>query len=236
MLAVPALVGTARSGPTGIHLLLITVLFAGYFCFNAAGLALRARRTARFVRPLCVYGSLALLPGLAVLVLNPMLSLWAAVYLPLAGISLFYSWRRQDRALGNDAVTILAACLYAGVTFQAGAAAPTDTDRVTMAWVVVALFAYFFGTALYVKTVIRERRNRTFHRVSLGYHLAWTLAWAALVPFLPLDRGAGWGLVVFFAVLTARAWWMAGRTVKPAYVGAGESVASVVLLVLLLAW
>ena len=106
-----------------------------------------------------------------------------------------------------------------------------------MLWACAALLCYFFGTSLAVKTVIRERTNRAFHRASIGYHAAVTLAWI-VVAVLKL-AGSGWvpwAMVGFFAVMTIRAWVIAGRRLRPRSVGLGELAASAALLALTLAW
>ncbi|GAB78301.1 YwiC-like protein [Austwickia chelonae] len=236
MLAVPALVGGLRNGWGLTQTLLLLLLLSGYFLFNAAGLALRSRRWHRQRPALLTYAAVSAPFAVALLILDPSLLRWLPVYLPLALTSLFFSWKRQDRALANDAVTILAACLFAAVMASAHPH-PGDPIQIT-AGVVAVLFAYFFGTALYVKTLIRERTNPVFHRVSIGYHLLcpllfWTVSQAVAVPDSVVLR---WLTTVFFIGLAVRAWAMAGRRVRPMSVGLGEIGASTVLLALLLCW
>lgn len=240
MLSVPLLVGVVRSGPSLSHLLVGLFWFAGYFAFFAAGQWLRARRSLRrrraLVPPLLTYTSLSALLGLVLAWDRPDLLPWTVAFLPLAATSLAHSWRHRDRALLNDAVTIAAACLIAMVAYQIGTQTGftlADHGWRVMAGATLALFGYFFGTGLYVKTVIRERSNRAYHRASVGYHALVTLLalWALLA-----GAGVPWTVVVFFGVMTARAAVMAGRTVRPRSVGLGELAASTVLLVLCLLW
>ncbi|WP_116114222.1 YwiC-like family protein [Austwickia chelonae] len=236
MLAVPALVGGLRHGWGLLQTLLLLLLFSGYFLFNATGLALRSRKGARHRAAMVTYTAISAPFAVALLVLDPGLLRWLPIYLPLALGSLFFSWKRRDRALANDAITILAACLYAAVMACAHDR-PGDPVQVT-AWVVTVLFAYFFGTALYVKTLIRERTNPGFHRVSIGYHalcplLFWTISQVLAIPASALLQGL---TTAFFVALAVRAWAMAGRRVRPMFVGLGEIGASAVLLALLLCW
>ena len=67
--------------------------------------------------------------------------------------------------------------------------------------VTALVFAYFFGTVLYVKTNIRERRNPAFYTASVAWHAAWTLlaALGSAVTWL----SPAWTLLL--AALTARA-------------------------------
>ncbi|MFO8076742.1 MAG: hypothetical protein R6T85_11565 [Egibacteraceae bacterium] len=99
------------------------------------------------------------------------------------------------------------------------------------------LLAYFLGTVLYVKTMIRERGRRGYVIASVAYHAAGTLGASVLAA-----RGLqGWALTALWALLTLRA--LAGpalnarrrRALRPAVVGAGEIVASLALTVLALA-
>ncbi len=238
MLAVPALVGMLREGPAAVHALLLPAWLAAYLAFTAAGSLVHLRRRNAPIAPLATFGGIALVLGLAALSLRPELLLWALAFVPLALVSLGCSALRADRSLLNDGVTILAACLFAGVAYQAGGGLlPPHPQGQVMAWIVLALFAYFFGTAFYVKTVIRERANRAFHRLSVGYHAAWTLFWAASGSLgVPIGTPTRIGITVFFAALTVRAAVLAGRSVRPLHVGLGEILASAILLALTLTW
>lgn len=242
MLVVPALVGAWRGGFAWLQLVLAVAMLAAYGVANAGGLAVRARNPARYLRPIATYGAVACVFALAAVVVQPTLLAWLVGFLPLGFLTAVFTWRRRERSLFNDAATMLAACLFAGVTYQAGSGHGSGAGRAlggwpVMAWVIVALFAYFFGTALYVKTVIRERHNLGFHRVSVGYHAAWAAFWAlsALVG-VPIRGWTAAALAILFVALTARAKVMAGRRVKPLYVGLGEIGFSAVLAVVLILW
>lgn len=243
MLLVPAIVGAARAGFDWLQGVLLLAMLAAYGLFNAAGLAVRARHRGRLVRPITTYGGIAAVLGVVALVTHPALLLWLTLYLPLGLVTGYLTWRRRERSLLNDGTTILAACAFAGVMFQAG---PGRQGLATlewlgewrvMLWVIVALFAYFFGTALYVKTMIRERTNETYHRASVWYHAAWAAFWA-ISGSIGVSVGAATriGLVVAFLLLTARAKVMAGRRVKPLYIGLGEIGFSLLMAVLAITW
>ncbi|WP_312719832.1 YwiC-like family protein [Mobilicoccus sp.] len=242
MLAVPFLVGVARGGPDWPQLPLGVAWLVGYLGFAAAGLWLRSRRRQAYLTPVLVYGAVSLAAGLLALALRPGLLWWAPVYAPFAAVSLWFSARRADRALANDVVTIVAASLMTLVAASAGrlgtvGAALTD---VPLVGTTVALAVYFVGTSLYVKTLIRERTSQGYRIASIAYHAAATVLAGALPLLLPLgDRppvGTHVGLVVFFAVATARAAVLAGRRIRPMKVGLGEIAMSTVLAILVLTW
>ncbi len=243
MLAAPLVLGTVLGGATWLHLLLAAAWFVAYFAFHATGLWLKSRRKARYRPPVLAYGAITAVVGGTLLVLDPQLLWWAPVFAPLLVISLWCSARRRDRSLLNDGATVLAACAMAVVAWRLGA---FPYDAPAAAWAVAAvLWVYFFGTAFYVKTMIRERGNPTMLRLSIGWHAGAALAAGALAvvagatgatwPGLP---GATWGwLAAFFVVMTARAALVPHRWPRatPKQLGIGEIVATIGLAVALLA-
>jgi hypothetical protein len=233
ILVVPVLAGVWLVGPAAVHLALGAFWFLGYLAFYALGRWLRSRRRRRELPPLLVYGALAAPLGIITLVLAPHLVRWVPVYLPLLVTSTLLMLRRQERSLRNDVVTVLAAGLMTPVMVDA-AGGPLGGAT----WVATgALTAYFLGTVPYVKTMIRERGRVAYVRGSIGYHLAGTAGAAVLA----VTAWQSWWLVVVWVVLTARA--VAGpaintrreRPLRPVVIGVGEIVASVVVLVVVLA-
>ncbi|PFG34322.1 YwiC-like protein [Sanguibacter antarcticus] len=243
MLAVPFVVGTLAGGPAPVHVLLAVLWVVGYLDFYAVGLWLRSRRKARYLPPVRAWSIALVVPAAAVLVLCPALVLWAPVFLPLVVTSLWCSHARRDRSLLNDGVTILAACLMLPVAFSAGlphaslhdvggwlgAATAPGWSQVGAATGMV--LAYFFGTALYVKTLVRRRGDLWFRAVSVDYHAVVTVvvAWAAWAAGRPW-----WPVAAVFVLLTARSWWVPRTAAKPLQFGLGELAASVVVGILAL--
>ncbi len=233
MLTLPVVVGIWLAGPDPSHLPLAAFWLVGYLAYHATTRWLRARRRRRHLPPVLVYASAALLLGLLTLAAAPHLARWLPLFLPLLATSLWLTLRGADRSLTNDTITVVTACLMAPVAFDAGGG-----SEWTSLWVAFSvLTAYFLGTVLYVKTMIRERGRAGYLRASVAYHLAGVAAAAGLV-------ATGWQsawLVVLWLVLAVRAWFgpamhrRRGRPVRPAVVGVGEIVASVLLTVTLLA-
>lgn len=230
MLVLPLAVGALRGGPRWVHLWLLIAWLLAYLAFQAMATWLRSGRKARYRPPVLAYAAATGVVGGGLLLAEPQLTRWGVVYAPLLVASLAFSARRNERALANDVVTIAAASLMAvvayGLAHDDGAWLPgTATAR---AWVVAAaVLAYFVGTALYVKTMIRERGNRAMYQWSVGYH---AVAALALTP-VPAVAAFCWATTVRAAVVPLR--WPRAR---PVTVGMGELAASLVLgLVLVLA-
>lgn len=239
MLVVPFAVGALDAGPSWRHVPLLLTWLAGYFMFFATGLWLRSRRKARYWPPVRAYAVLTAVLGLVVVMIEPDLLRWAVVFAPLVSVSLWSSWRRADRSLLNDAVTVLAACLMtvvvAAVGTHGGARSTPGLPGLTWLpgadqvrpWVLTALLlAYFAGTVLYVKTMIRNRGDRRRYALSVAYHVVVCVPAAAVNPWLGLLFVA---LALRSAIVPQR--WP-GLT--PAALGAGEIVASITLGALLL--
>ncbi len=217
MLASPFVVGVAASSPRWVHLPLLVLWFVGYFAFFATGLWLKSGRRARYFPPVRAY-TLASVPfALLVVVMRPDLVRWVPMFAPLLLAGLWLAARRQDRSLASGLATIIAACLMTVVVYDAG-----DGSDWSRAWTLTAvLAAYFVGTLLYVKTMIRERGSRAYYWLSVGYHAAATVAVAWV----------SWWLVALFGLLLLRAVVLPGRGLTPKQVGVPEILANVAVVV-----
>ncbi|MBO9570037.1 MAG: YwiC-like family protein [Cellulomonas iranensis] len=223
MLVVPPVVGATLSGWSWRHALLLAAWLVGYLAYHAAGIWLRSGRRARYRRPVVAYGGAGATLLVALVASAPRLLLWAPAFAVLLGVSLVASLRRADRSWWNDTVTILAAALLAPVAAGLGATAVAPA-RLWTATAVLA--AYFLGTVPYVKCLIRDRDDPRVRRLSVAYHAA-------------LAVGAWWvhpALGVVAVLLLARAVVVPWRWphVRPAPLGAGEVVATLVVTTTLL--
>lgn len=242
MLVVPFLAGVVLR-QRGLFLdWYLVPLFAfwmlGYLTFNAASGWLKAAPARRrsYLKPLVSYGSLTAAMGLWTLWLaGPAQLWWLPVFVPPVAGALWLASRRRERVLLGGALTVAAASL---MTLVVRFPSPLDLmsawggPAVTTAIIVTGfVFGYFFGTVLYVKTMIRERGELAWLNASIAWHagltiIAAVLAWSGQV-------GRVWPL--FFLATTIRAWFMPhlaeGRPVSPKVVGFVEIGFSVALLV-----
>lgn len=217
MLGAPLLVGTLASSPSWVHLPLTLFWFTGYFAFFASGLWLKApaRRRARLRPPVLTYAASSALLGALTLALHPGLVRWAPLFLVPLAVGLWSSWRRAERSLLSGLATTAGSCLMTLVAYDAGGGADW-----TRAWVLTGvLAAYFAGTVLYVKTMIRERGNETYRWLSLLWHAGAAAA---------ATRLSG-GLVLVFALLTVRAAVLPAFRVSPKALGFGEVASTIVV-------
>jgi hypothetical protein len=239
MLIVPFAVGALDEGLRWRHLPLLFAWLVGYFAFFAAGLWLRSRGKRRYWPPVRTYGILTVVLALVVIRVEPDVLHWAVLFLPLLAFSLRCSWRRADRSLLNDGVTVLAACLMTVVAsgFGERPEEPGLPALEGLAWLPGAgqgrpwvlaglLLAYFAGTVLYVKTMIRDRGDLGRYRLSVIYHVAVCVPAAIASPWL----GALFAAFAVRAAIVPRLW----PGLPAATLGVGEVVSSLTLATALL--
>lgn len=237
MLVAPWSLGLAWALGAGRFEPELLVLFGfwmvGYFAFFATTLWLKSRFKRRYVPAILTYGACAAALGVVVVSLRPQWWGWVLVYLPVCGFALWLSWLRHERDVASGFATIAAACLLPVVM---GSDGPWRLGGLpVLAALALVCFGYFFGTVLYVKTILRERGKPVWVLASLGWHVLCTFAALWLPPPLP----AGW-LVGFFAVVALRALVvpvlgpMRGRRVDVRRVGIWEFVTTTALLAVLL--
>jgi len=228
MLAVPLLLGIAATVPSPWHLLLAVAALGGYLAAATAQGWLLSSRRPSFVPSLVVYGGTFAVAGLVLVAAFPALALSAIVALPAGALVIGGARPGTRRDLANSlAQTAIALVLVPAAAYVSGA---WESEAVVRATLMAA--GYLVGTVLVVRSVIRERGNRGFVAISVGFHAAFVLVAAVLLP---------WPYALYAAGLTARAIALplverrrAGtrRPLRPLQVGIVEIVASTVLVVL----
>lgn len=233
---VPWLLGLAWAIGAGsvelVHFLLFAFWMVGYFCFFAASQWLKSHFKPRYVRAVATYGAAAGALGIWVLVLRPGWWSWILVFAPLTGYALWSSYARRERELVSGFVTILAATLIPVVMGSQALWAPGGMP--TLAVVSAICLGYFFGTVLYVKTIIRERGKVTYVVASV----AWHMVCSALALAVPAPLPAVWVTAFFLAMalraaLVAALGPMRGRRVSAKAVGIWEFVSTLALIAIL---
>ncbi|NKY40948.1 YwiC-like family protein [Cellulomonas septica] len=232
MLVVPVLVGALLAGPTWRHGLLLVAWLVAFLAYNAAGLWLKASRRPRYLPPVRAYGIATTVLGLALVASAPSVLWWAPVFGALLAVSLVCSARRADRSWLNDGVTVVAAMLMTVVSAGLGSPGPLPGADDARTWAATGLLAaYFLGTVPYVKSLIRDRGDRTVLAVSVGYHGVLVAgALGAVVVAAPDVAGAvvcgvvALGLLVRAALVPRRRPWPSAKVI-----GLGEIAATVVV-------
>ncbi|MDO3700122.1 YwiC-like family protein [Micromonospora sp. C28SCA-DRY-2] len=219
MLLLPYTAGVALVGPRWPHLPLLGAWLAGYLLSYYAFQAIKTRRPRRFAEQLLVYGLVAAPLAVTVLLARPAVLWYAPGYAALLAVNAGYAWRRRERALLNDLASVAQSCL---LVFVLATIAGVPLADVVPAF--LALLLYLVGTVFYVKTMIRERGDAGYLRLSVGFHALALLAAAALDPLL----------APVFLLLLIRAVVLPGRGLRPARVGVIEIGCSLLVLAVVL--
>ena len=257
MMLAPIVGGSIRAGFTWRHAVLLVTWIAAYLGYMAVRGWFRSRRRAcsslrsstpslgsgvrassysarpasAYIPPVLTFAVVTLAGVVTLLVWRPALVWWGVPLAVLTGASALLVATGRERTVANDALLMAASGLMAVVAatmgelgtgpgwagFAAGAFVPS-------AWLVGLIFTvYFWGTIFYVKTMIRERGKPEWYVASVAYH---TLAGvAAIVAGIPL--GIVGVVAAARAAVVPRAWPKA----KPQWIGVGEIVLTIALLV-----
>lgn len=215
MLAVPYLAGLLAVGYRWPDVPLLGAWIAGYLLSYSAFQAVKTRRVRRYRDQLVLYTAVAAPLATLVVVARPHVLVYAPVYTALFAVNTWYAARRRERAFVNDVASVVQSCLMVFVVATVAGARPA-----AVLGVFTLCLAYFPGTVYYVKTIIRERGNPRYLRLSIGYHV------------LALAAAAWFGLVpaALFAWLLARAAFLPGRGWTPKRTGMVEIVNCALLL------
>lgn len=215
MLLVPFAAGVLIAGANWVHLPLFGAWLGAYLLSYFAFQAVKSRRPARYRSQLTWYGAVSAPLAGVVVATRPAVLLYAPAIAVLVLVNAWYAWRRDERALLNDIASIVLSCLMVFV-----AATVAGVDAGTVVRPAVACLLYFTGTALYVKTMIRERGSASYRRWSVGYHAVALVASVWLGPWL----------TVLFAWLLVRSWAFPRLALTPKQVGMIEIGNSLLLL------
>ncbi|WP_017812307.1 YwiC-like family protein [Paenibacillus shenyangensis] len=208
MLILPFLLGLSISGGGWIHLPLFLCWLVMYLFSYPVLQWIKTGRKDRYLRPAALYGVL-LVPLVAVVIAQqPQMLMYGALLLIFFAVPAYYAKRRNERALFNDivAIVLFSSFIYP-VVYMSG-----TPDWIAASKLFLLSVLYFTGTALYVKTMIREKKNRRYYYISCVYHL------------LLVVLAAGWNvwLCIPFAVLLIRAVWLPKQKLRTMQVGIAE--------------
>ena len=118
--------------------------------------------------------------AIPVLIYNWHTVLFVAAMLPFVLISIYYVKQKDERAFLNDLAGIVIFAI-------AGMGSYYFSDRTfdDKIWL-VALYPslFFIGTTLYVKSVMRERKNPLYLKLSIGFHALCILGFILVEQYL----------------------------------------------------
>ncbi|OOF36408.1 YwiC-like family protein [Rodentibacter heidelbergensis] len=136
-----------------------------------------------------IYAIATFLFALPALFYNEKILYFGVAMLPFVGINIYYIKQKNERHLLNDlaGIAIFALAGMAAYYFSA------QTFDAKIFWVAAYPTLFFIGTTLYVKSMMRERKNPRYWWASILFHTV-LVGYFALIGqgYLMLAFGVGW--------------------------------------------
>lgn len=154
-------------------------------------------------------------------VTRPSIAIFGLLMLPFFIVNLYFSKRKQDRALWNDFSAII---VFAIGGLASGFLANGKINEATIL-VFITSILFFIGSTFYVKTMIREKKNIVYKWISWIYH--------GLVPICFLLIGFSIVAIAYVPSLV-RAIYFYGKPYSMKKVGILEIVNSVLFFIVII--
>ncbi|WP_150538728.1 YwiC-like family protein [Actinobacillus vicugnae] len=168
MAFIPFLYGMFAATPTLAHLSLgFTWLFL--YLFSYPFLSLFSKKpTSRNKKWALIYALLSLICAMPILWRQPQILQFLGLILPLVVIQIYYAKRKDERNFINDVAGYL--------TFGVIGMASFYLVHEQFNWAILIHPTLFFIVAtLYVKSMVRERKNPVYMELSITFHLLFAL-------------------------------------------------------------
>ncbi|OOF39701.1 hypothetical protein BKK49_07600 [Rodentibacter rarus] len=189
MALLPFLYGMLLAHPVWAHSFLFLAWCALYLMSYPFLSLFKDKNNPLYRKWAMIYAIATFLFALPALFYNGKILYFGAAMLPFVGINIYYIKQKNERHLLND---------FAGIAIfaLAGMGSYYFSDRTfdaQMGWVATYPTLFFIGTTLYVKSMMRERKNPRYWRVSIFFHTVLVAYFAVIEQgYLMLAFGVGW--------------------------------------------
>lgn len=172
MFIVPYWIGAAISGITGHHVIFFAGLTAVFFAQAPLLTFIRQPKHKDIWPSFTVYSFFGMIILLPYLLSDITLMFIFLSIFPLFCINILFAKIKKERLFINDAVAItaLSALLLPAYVLGAGSLAAEAFQYAAISII------FFLASVFHVKSLLRERNNRTFKKMSYGYHVLITAA------------------------------------------------------------
>jgi hypothetical protein len=214
MLIIPILLGAYAGGISWLHIPLFLGWLFLYLATYPFLMAMKTKRKDEYVPWVYRYFSFAVVMLLIPLFFHMTLLYFGIAMVPFFLTNLYYAKKKDERAFFNDVAAIAAFCIGGLASFYIGRGELT----IQAFEIYMFCFLFFIGSAFYVKTMIREKKNPVYKWVSWGYHLL--LIAGLVIAGYPL-------LTLAYVPSVVRAIYLYGKSVSTMKVGVLEIANSV---------
>nr|WP_263314051.1 YwiC-like family protein [Mammaliicoccus sp. Marseille-Q6498] len=220
MIIIPIAFGIAVSGFSFLHLLLYIGVLSAYFMSDQVFFYLKKRKKdIGYLYTASIFLVALVLSFLTIVLYKHETIYIFLIMIPLSCVNAYYAKHNNERALTNDIIAVLIFCLFGVISVVIN----TSITHIQL-WLTVFLlsFIYFFGTILYVKTMIREKKSKTYKWSSWIYHVCIVLIGLAIHPII----------MVMYIPSLVRAILLYGRKIKMMHIGMIEIANSLFVLMI----
>lgn len=153
------------------HLILFGIAWLFLYLFSYPFFSLFSKKPSeRNKKWAIIYFILSLLFAFPILLNNWQILLFILPFVPLGWIQFYYAKKRDERNIINDIAGIL--------TFSVVGMAAYYLADAKLNWAIFFHPALFFiATTLYVKSIVRERKNPLYMELSVGLHILLALGY-----------------------------------------------------------
>ncbi|KGX88015.1 YwiC-like family protein [Pontibacillus litoralis] len=167
MFLLPVLLGTFLSSPSFVHVLFIVGWFFLFLSatpmYNAIRMERKRKEMMKWFITYLAFGLIFLIP---VILIQPRIVYFSLCLPPLIGVNVYFILEKNERSLWNDFSGIVLFSLGGAATYFLG----TKSFTSEMVNLSLYLILYFMGSAFYVKSLIREWKNKKFKWFSHVFH------------------------------------------------------------------
>ncbi|MCK3658968.1 hypothetical protein A4G18_09665 [Pasteurellaceae bacterium Pebbles2] len=221
MALMPFLYGMLLSHPIWQHIFLLLAWFSLYLMSYPFLNLFKGRNIELYRKWTMIYGVACAIFSLPAFIYNWKIIYFCTALIPLSCISIYFVKQKNERALLNDLNGIV-------IFAVAGMAAYYFTENQfdeKIWWAATLPSAFFVGVTLYVKSVLRERKNPYYLIASILYHCL------CVVIFLPFQQ---YLLALAFAFPLVRAIYLPSKKLSTKQIGLFEMLISLLFFIILL--
>lgn len=221
MALLPFFYGMLLAHPIWAHAFLLAAWFSLYLMTYPFLSLFKGKNLAQYQKWTLIYAISTLLLALPALWYEWHILYFMFAMLPFVAINIYFTVQKDERNLFNDlaGIAIFALAGMAAYYFSA------HTFDEKMLWTALYPSLFFIGTTLYVKSMLRERKNPRYLKASIIYHGFCVLIFALLHQ---------WLLTLAFLPSLLRAIYLPSRKLSVKQVGLTEFAISALFFILLL--
>lgn len=206
MLFMPFLFGIFAGKFSLLQLCFIAGWFLVFFATDNFLFYMKKRKKQQgYLLSAALFDALALVCMLPVLILVPKVSALFLAMIPFAFINIYFAKERNERHILNDLAAVIIFSIAGVISYYIGV---RQLDGHAL-FIFIMSMIYFCGTILYVKTMIREKKNQRYRLLSYSYHVIAVVLLFFISPLLSLAMLPSLARAILFY----------GRNMKPIQIG-----------------